>query len=111
VLPYADAVVTHAGHGTTVAALAHGVPLVCLPISRDQPDIAARVAWHKAGIRLRGPRTPTRIAAAIARVLGDDAYRRSAGRLAAAIAHEAPERRGVEALEQIATAVPAQRQA
>lgn len=111
VLPHADAVVTHAGHGTTVAALAHGVPLVCLPISRDQPDIAARVAWHRAGVRLRGPRTPRRIAAAIARVLGDDAYRRSAGRLAAAIAHEAPERRGVEALEQIATAAPAQRQA
>ncbi|MGH2557106.1 MAG: glycosyltransferase, partial [Actinomycetota bacterium] len=49
VLPQADAVVTHAGLGTVHAALAHGVPLVCLPIGRDQPDNAARVAWHGAG--------------------------------------------------------------
>jgi MGT family glycosyltransferase len=111
VLPHADVVVTHAGHGTTIAALAHGVPVVCLPIGRDQPDIAARVAWHGAGVRPRGARTPKRIAAAIARVLGDDAYRRSAERLAAAIAQETNRQRGVEALEQLAATAPAKRQA
>jgi MGT family glycosyltransferase len=102
VLPQADLVVTHAGHGTTIAALAHGVPLVCLPISRDQPDIAARVAWHRAGVRLRARSTPERIRRALRDVLADDAYRRSAQRLAAAIAAEEPERRGVDALERMA---------
>jgi UDP:flavonoid glycosyltransferase YjiC (YdhE family) len=52
VFPYASAVVTHAGHGTVIRALAHGVPLVCLPPGRDQPGNAARVAFHGAGIRL-----------------------------------------------------------
>ena len=57
VLPQAAAVVTHAGLGTVHAALAHGLPLVCLPIGRDQPDNAARVEWHGAGLRL-SPKSP-----------------------------------------------------
>jgi MGT family glycosyltransferase len=36
VLPEAAAVVTHAGHGTVLKALAAGVPLVCVPMGRDQ---------------------------------------------------------------------------
>lgn len=103
VLPLADLVVTHAGHGTTMAALAHGVPMVCLPIGRDQPDIAARVVWHGAGIKLSPRSKPNRIARAISQVLSDDAYRRSARKLAHAIAAEEPRLRGVEALEQLAS--------
>ena len=41
--PDAAAVVTHAGHGTIMRALAHGIPLLCLPMGRDQDDNAARV--------------------------------------------------------------------
>ncbi len=52
VLPHASAVVTHAGHGTVIRALAHGVPLVCIPIGRDQPANAARVVAQGAGLRL-----------------------------------------------------------
>lgn len=102
-LPDADVVVTHAGHGTTIAALAHGVPLVCLPVGRDQPDIAARVVWHGAGTRLSARSKPTRIARAINQVLSDDTYRRSARKLADAIAAEGTQLRGAEALEQLAS--------
>ncbi len=35
ILRQAAAVVTHCGHGTTIKALAAGVPLVCLPMGRD----------------------------------------------------------------------------
>lgn len=52
VFPDASAIVTHAGMGTVTRALAHGLPLVCMPMGRDQDDIAARVRWHGAGIRL-----------------------------------------------------------
>ena len=52
ILPRAAAVVTHAGHGTTIRALSAGVPLLCLPMGRDQNDTAARVVWHGAGLRL-----------------------------------------------------------
>ena len=51
VLPQAAAVITHAGLGTVHAALAHGLPLVCMPIGRDQPDIAARVEGLEAELQ------------------------------------------------------------
>src|SRR5260221_5427281 len=44
VLPHAAVVVTHAGTGTLMAALSHGVPLVCIPLGRDQPLNAERAA-------------------------------------------------------------------
>lgn len=44
VLPRTDLVVTHAGMGTVMAAMAHGVPLLCLPMGRDQHGNASRVA-------------------------------------------------------------------
>jgi MGT family glycosyltransferase len=44
VLPSADLLVTHAGHGTVMAGVAHGVPMLCLPMGRDQPLIADRAA-------------------------------------------------------------------
>ncbi|MBC7879816.1 MAG: glycosyl transferase family 1 [Anaerolineae bacterium] len=36
-------VITHAGLNTVLESLAQGVPLVCIPITNDQPAIAARV--------------------------------------------------------------------
>ncbi len=47
-LPYCDAVVCHAGWGTTIAALAHGLPLVAVPLGADGPRNAARC--EQAGI-------------------------------------------------------------
>jgi UDP:flavonoid glycosyltransferase YjiC (YdhE family) len=52
VLPHAKARVTQCGLGTLMKALAHGLPLVCIPLVGDQPDNAARVVAHGAGIRL-----------------------------------------------------------
>ena len=43
VLPHAAAVVSQFGLGTVMKALAHGVPLVCIPLVGDQPENAARV--------------------------------------------------------------------
>ena len=88
VLPHAAAVVTHAGHGTVAAALAHGLPLVCLPNpARDQPALAAQVAARGAGRALDGEAATTAdIAAAVDQVLGDASYAAAARRLAAAMA-------------------------
>ena len=99
VLPEAAAVVTHAGLGTVHAALAHGLPLVCLPIGRDQPDNAARVESHGAGLRLSATSSPAVIRAAIKSVLGDPAFAASARRLAAAFDEERPAERAMRALE------------
>ena len=43
VLPVADLLVTHAGHGTVAAGLTHGVPMLCIPFGRDQNLNADRV--------------------------------------------------------------------
>ncbi|MFL5725888.1 MAG: glycosyltransferase [Chloroflexota bacterium] len=102
VLPEAALVVTHAGLGTVHAALAHGVPLVCLPIGRDQPDNAARVVSHGAGLRLSPKSRPSDIRAAVASVLRDPAFAASARRLAGAFAAEQPAQRAPRALEAVA---------
>jgi MGT family glycosyltransferase len=88
VLAEAAAVVTHCGHGITIKALAAGVPLVCLPMGRDQLDIAARVAHRGAGIRLDASAEPDEIARATTRVLDGLSYREAAERIAGVIAAE-----------------------
>lgn len=88
VLRGAALAITHCGHGITIKALAAGVPLVCLPMGRDQLDVAARVVHAGAGLRLEPSGAPDEIAAAAHRVLADGSYRRAAERIAAAIAEE-----------------------
>jgi MGT family glycosyltransferase len=89
VLRHAAVVVTHGGHGTVMKSLAAGVPLVILPHGRDQADTAARVTARGAGIAL--PRTASRdaVAAAIRRVLENDAYRLAARHLGEAVRRDA----------------------
>ncbi|MGI5205182.1 glycosyltransferase [Spirillospora sp. CA-108201] len=84
VLPHAAAVVTHAGHGTVTAALAHGVPIVALPNpAADQPALARRTAELGAGIALDGESAgPEEIAAAVRTVIEDPSYRAAATALA-----------------------------
>lgn len=82
VLPRTSAIVTHAGMGTTVAALAHGVPVVAMPMGRDQDGNAHRLAELGAGVHL-APTTPVGdIAAAIGSVLTSEEFGRSARTLA-----------------------------
>lgn len=88
ILREASLVVTHCGHGTTLKALAAGVPLVCMPMGRDQNDTAARVVHYGAGRRLSPKASTAKIAAAVERVLHDDRHGRAAGRLATAITEE-----------------------
>jgi MGT family glycosyltransferase len=88
ILREASLVVTHCGHGTTLKALAAGIPLVCMPMGRDQNDTAARVVHHGAGRRLSPKASNAKITDAVEHVLRDDRYRHAASRLAAAITGE-----------------------
>lgn len=86
VLPHVSATVTHAGHGTTIAALSYGVTLVCLPrpvMPPDQVPLATQVQALGAGRALDGDRaTPAEIADAVRQVLSVPSYRTRAGELA-----------------------------
>ena len=88
VLGEAQLVITHCGHGTTIKALAAGVPLVCLPMGRDQLDVAARVVHAGAGVRLDMIADAREIAAATRTVLADGSYRDAACRVASVIRDE-----------------------
>jgi MGT family glycosyltransferase len=104
VLREAATVVTHCGHGTTIKALAAGLPIVCLPMGRDQLDVAARVVHRGAGVRLEATAEPDEIAGAVREVLDQAGYRDAAQRIAAVIAQETAEDRAVEEIEALASA-------
>ncbi|HEX6913422.1 MAG TPA: nucleotide disphospho-sugar-binding domain-containing protein, partial [Longimicrobium sp.] len=99
VFPHAAAVITHAGHGTVMRALANGVPLLCLPMGRDQDDNAARAVFRGAGLRLRPSASPSRIAAAVRRLLAEPGFREAAARLGRVIRDDVAEDRAVRELE------------
>ena len=101
ILQQAAAVVTHCGHGTTIKALATGVPIVGLPMGRDQFDIAARLVHRGAGIRVDASAPPEAIAAASRLVLGDTSYREAARRIARAIAEDTADDRAVKEVESV----------
>lgn len=75
-------VVTHAGMNTVLTALGCGIPLVAIPITNEQPGIAARLARTKAGKTLKLDKLDeTTLRAAISEVLADASYRDNAQRL------------------------------
>ena len=112
--PYAAAIVCHGGYGTTMHALAHGTPLVVMPLfSSDQWENAAAVARVGAGIALDaerhrrvlgfpGPETLERLRPALELVLSQPSYRRKACRIAASIEALPPVGEAPAALEEVA---------
>ena len=45
-------IVTHAGFNTVLEALTQGVPQIAIPITHDQPGVAARIAEKKTGLMI-----------------------------------------------------------
>ena len=107
VLPHCSAVITHGGHGTVLKALIAGVPLVVVPLGRDQPDNAARVVHAGAGIRLRRNASVGALSAAIARAIKDPRYRAAAERMACQLAADRDDNLVVDELERVAAAAQA----
>jgi UDP:flavonoid glycosyltransferase YjiC (YdhE family) len=87
VLPRCAAAVTHAGSGSVIGALAHGVPLVCIPIGADQPLNARRCTALGVGRALDAmTATAEQVREAVSAVLIEPGYRHAAARLQAEIA-------------------------
>jgi len=96
-LPRCDVVVNHAGSGSLIGALAHGVPLVMIPMGADQPLNAERCELLGAGVTLDAMRSTSReIAVAVSTVLDTPSYRDAAGRL----------RDEIEALPPVSATIP-----
>jgi MGT family glycosyltransferase len=93
--------ITHAGLNTVLEALSAGVPMVTVPITNDQPGIAARVAWTGAG-EVLSPKnlTPGRLRALVTRVRKNKDYKDAAERMRQSIRTGGGAPRAAELIEQ-----------
>ncbi len=86
VLPLCRAVVSHAGAGTMLGALCHGLPQLCLPQGTDQPFNTAALLPTGAALALQPDEiTSDAVADALGRLLEDPSFRAAATRLRAEI--------------------------
>jgi UDP:flavonoid glycosyltransferase YjiC (YdhE family) len=95
--PNLSAIVCHAGFGTVFGAIAHGLPVGCVPIAADQRTNAGLISAAGAGVNLAtavpdgglfpalgpGEPDPALVAATIERLLHDVSLRERANELRA----------------------------
>lgn len=103
-MPAASVVVTHGGHATTVRALAHGLPLLFVPMHpmMDQPRIAKAVVAAGAGLAVPKSAAPDRIHDALRRLLEEPAFAEAAQRLGAELVAAEGRRRAGDEVERVA---------
>jgi UDP:flavonoid glycosyltransferase YjiC (YdhE family) len=101
-LPHCDLVVSHAGSGSVIGALTHGLPMVLLPMGADQPLNAARAeALGVAQVLDALEAAPADIEHAAVAVLAEPGYRRNAGLIRNEIRALPGPERAVELIEQL----------
>jgi UDP:flavonoid glycosyltransferase YjiC (YdhE family) len=83
--------VGHAGHGSVMRALWHGVPMVLVPWGRDQSGVAYRAErLGVAAVVPRGELTAEQLSTAVRRVLGDRALAKRAAAVSARLRVQDP---------------------
>ena len=71
--------ITHAGLNTALECLSYGVPMLCLPVTNDQPGVAKRVEWIGAGRVIPVAQASTyRIRKELSFLLNEPSYRENA---------------------------------
>src|SRR6202166_3716377 len=79
--------ITHAGLNTVLECLAQGVPQVAIPVTFDQPGVAARIADKQTGVVASLDKlTPDHLSSLLNEVLTNPVYRKNAEKLQEAIA-------------------------
>jgi UDP:flavonoid glycosyltransferase YjiC (YdhE family) len=93
--------VTHAGLNTVLDAMATGVPMVTVPITNEQPGIAARVTWVGAGEAISHKHlTSQALRSAVMHVRSNPSYRAAAERIQSSIHAGGGAPRAAELIEQ-----------
>src|SRR5262252_7489941 len=78
--------ITHAGLNTVLEALGFGVPLLAIPITNDQPGVAARIAHKKVGLVISPDNlSSSDLPALITEAMEDSTLRANAGHLSESI--------------------------
>jgi MGT family glycosyltransferase len=86
-LKRASVCVTHAGLNTVLEALAQGVPQVAIPVTFDQPGVAARIACKQTGLVTSLDKlSAEHLSTLLSEVLSNPTYRANARKIQKAIA-------------------------
>ena len=81
-LKLASVCITHAGLNTVLESLAQGVPDVAIPVTFDQPSVAARIAYRQTGVVTSLDKlTPDHLSELLDEVLINPIYRANAKNL------------------------------
>jgi MGT family glycosyltransferase len=102
VMKQVSLVVTHGGHGTVTRSLLNGVPLLVIPMGRDQGDNAARVVARGTGLSLADGATAQEIVSAVRRLIVEPHFRAAAVRLGKTMAQNMTSPLLVMEMEQLA---------
>ena len=93
--------ITHAGLNTTLESLSYGVPMVAIPVTDDQPGVAARIAWTKTGELIKLSKLSVDgMRKVVRQVLTKPSYKQNAVRLQEAIRLTEGVNRAVNIIEQ-----------
>jgi zeaxanthin glucosyltransferase len=99
-LEKASLTMTHGGLNTVLDSLSYGVPMILVPLTYEQPAIAARVARIGAGeILPLSQVSPARLRTEIGKITGIEAYRVNARGMAASIRRAGGVVRAVDIIE------------
>ena len=97
----ASVCVTHAGFNTVLEALTQGVPQVAVPITNDQPGVAARIAAHQTGaVTSLENLTVSHLSTLVAEVLNNSRYSDNARKFQQVIANTTGLSRAADLLEE-----------
>jgi MGT family glycosyltransferase len=101
VLARASLTITHGGLNTVLDSLTHGVPLVAIPITFEQPGTGARIRETAVGEVLPLKRLNVkRLRKTIQRVLTDSSYAQNAARIQQSIRDSGGVQRAADIIEQ-----------
>ncbi|BAZ18662.1 glycosyl transferase family protein (plasmid) [Calothrix sp. NIES-4071] len=107
-LEKAALMITHAGMNTTMECVKYGVPMVAIPVANDQPGVAARIAWTRAGefVTLKKLNVAS-LRAAVTKVLTQESYKQNVLKLQKATKSAGGVSRAADIIEQaISTGKP-----
>ncbi|MGY3318120.1 nucleotide disphospho-sugar-binding domain-containing protein [Arthrobacter sp. TE12232] len=104
IMPGCSAVICHGGHATSMRALAHGLPVLVVPMHpmMDQHMVGKAISTAGAGVLLNRTSSPEQIGAALAALLASESHRRAAAYIGDRLRRAAGARAGAQILADLA---------
>ena len=101
-LKKATLTITHAGMNTTLESLINGVQMVAIPVTNDQPGVAARIAYTGVGevVYLKELSVP-KLRSTIEKVLAQESYKQRAIAIQEAIVRSGGTKQSADIIEQV----------